>query len=67
MRPHQERVVADKSELDENHSRLGAFMRTSTFASLPTDEQLRLSRQFIIMDEYSGILAERIEAFPAEQ
>ena len=63
MEPHQQRVVDEKAELDEKHAKLGEFLIGSIYASLPTDEQERLGRQWSIMNEYSGVLAERIAAF----
>jgi hypothetical protein len=66
MQPHQQRVVDEKSELDEKRGKLGDFIKTSPiFAGLPEDEKERLVRQESCMTEYSGILGERIAAFPA--
>ena len=64
MEAYQERVVAEKRELDEKLAKLSAFGRTDLFASLPEGEQGRLNRQHAVMEEYSRILGERIEAFP---
>lgn len=66
MAPHQERVVIEKQELDEKIEKLAAFRGGHLFASLPADEQERLVRQHSCMVEYSGILGERIAAFPVE-
>lgn len=63
LQPHQQRVVDEKRELDEKLSKLTAFGTTPTFAALPAEEQGRLNRQHAIMEEYSRILGERIEAF----
>lgn len=63
MEAHQERVVAEKAELDEKHTKLVDFFQSDTFKSLPVDEQARLSRQSKVMGEYSNILSERIAAF----
>jgi hypothetical protein len=65
MQPHQQRVVDEKTELDEKLKKLDAFGRTELFASLPADEQGRLNRQHSVMEKYSAILGERIAAFPA--
>jgi len=61
--PHQQRVVAEKAELDEKTCKLDSFQQTAMFASLFEAEQLRLFRQSLVMRAYSGILKERIQAF----
>ena len=61
--PHQQRVVDEKSELDEKLSKLDAFLRTDTFKRLRNEEQILLGRQATAMRIYSGILGERIKLF----
>jgi len=63
MKPHQERVVTEKKELDEKLTKLTAFYDTPTFDGLDLAEKHRLHRQGQIMSEYSEILGERIAAF----
>jgi uncharacterized protein YukE len=63
MKPHQERVVAEKKELDEKLDRLTAFFKGDTFESLSEDEKNRMSRQHRAMTEYSTVLGERIANF----
>jgi hypothetical protein len=63
MQPHQERVVAEKAELDEKVSKLDAFIHGPVYSSLPEPERLRMMRQFCHMKDYSNVLAERIGAF----
>lgn len=63
MQPHQQRVVEEKSELDERRTKLGEFKNTDLFASLPWQEQERLNTQAHIMTMYSAILGERITHF----
>ncbi len=63
MQPHQERVVTEKSELDEKREKLTAFIGGEIFQSLDNAEQARLARQAEIMTQYSGVLGERIAAF----
>lgn len=63
MQPHQERVVAEKSELDVRIGKLSSFLGTTLYQSLPADEQDRLSRQFSLMRGYSDVLGERIDNF----
>jgi len=66
MQPHQERVIAEKKELDGKLEKLHAFcfgLDTKIFGSLSPEERDRLERQYDAMKVYSGILAERIKAF----
>lgn len=63
LMPHQQRVVTEKTELDEKIDKLVAFFETQTFKNLPLDEQSRLARQCEHMGKYSEVLAERIAAF----
>jgi hypothetical protein len=63
MQPHQERVVAEKRELDEKLVKLGAFLEGSFFPTLSADEQGRLTEQASVMKRYSEILGDRIAAF----
>jgi hypothetical protein len=67
MQPYQERVVAEKKELNEKIDKLKAFIVESPiFKTLSADEQRRLNRQYDVMVEYSSILGARIEAFDAK-
>lgn len=63
LQPHQQRVVAEKAELDEKLNKLLAFHGTETFNALPEEEQDRLIRQSVVMTDYSAVLGERIAAF----
>ncbi len=63
MQPHQQRVVNERKELTDRREKLGLFIAGNIFASLPTDEQSRLRRQFDIMVKYEGVLQERIDHF----
>ena len=63
MQPYQERVVAEKKELDERLAKLKTFLMGAIFQGLTTDEKLRLSKQAKLMKEYSDMLGERIAAF----
>ena len=64
MQPHQQRVVDEKSELDEKIGKLEKFFDGPVFGALEGVEQRRLSAQFGYMKAYSCVLAERISAFP---
>jgi len=64
MLPHQQRVVDEKTELDEKLQKLNVFILTSPlFAQLQDEEKERLQRQFSIMRDYTSVLGERIAAF----
>ena len=64
MQPHQQRVVDEKTELDDKLTKLMSFIEGNTvYAGLPEDEQKRLKEQAIFMRGYSDVLAERIAAF----
>lgn len=59
------RVRAEKAELDEKLAKLKAFFGTAIFAGLDEAEQQRMRAQDEAMCDYSNVLKERIDAFPA--
>lgn len=61
--PHQQRVLAERAELDERLTKLQAFFSNPIFSGLPADEQDRLQKQAVAMQAYSEVLGERIAAF----
>lgn len=63
MAPYQERVIAEKAELDEKLQKLVAFSETEIFNGLPEDERERLHQQAEYMQLYSDVLGKRIAAF----
>lgn len=64
MSPHQERVVAEKAELDTRATALSNFIGNSpVFPTLDAAEQERLREQNDVMWRYSEILGARIAAF----
>ena len=65
MEAYQERVVAEKKELDEKLTKLKAFVfgGNPIFGKLPPEEWDRLESQFDAMSRYSAILGARIKAF----
>ena len=65
MKPHQERVVIEKEELDSKLQKLRIFIGGETYRTLENAEQSRLNRQLEAMTLYSQILGERITAFAA--
>jgi hypothetical protein len=64
MEEYQQRVVDEKTALDDKISRLKPFIATEKFFALPVFEQERMNRQLHHMEKYSDVLGERIEAFP---
>ena len=65
LQPHQQRVVDEKTELDEKLNKLRAFCSQNggIFDSLPTEEKQRLTEQEGHMAAYSDVLRRRIDAF----
>jgi len=63
MEADQERVVAEKKDLEEKRLKLYAFMQSERFSALPGEGQARLHLQDILMRAYAAVLGERIEAF----
>lgn len=62
--PYQERVVAERKELDAKLDKLKEFiMYSPIYKTLPTEEKYWLNKQYDAMAEYSQILWERIAAF----
>lgn len=60
MEPYQERVVAEKAQLDQSIEKLEAFLSKATLS----EEQMELlSRQYAAMQAYSAVLGERIATF----
>jgi hypothetical protein len=66
MAPHQQRVIDEKTELDDKREKLLAFFNTDLFRGLDQAEKDRLRTQHGVMGVYSEILHQRIAAFPAE-
>jgi hypothetical protein len=65
MRPHEQRVVDEKTELDEKIGKLCDFIGSSKiYKGLPEDERSRLTVQLHYMQGYSHILHERVKSFP---
>ena len=63
MKDYQQRVVNEKTELDERTDKLEAFIFGERFKSVPTDEQERMIKQLAVMFSYREILRQRIAAF----
>jgi hypothetical protein len=64
MKPHELRVITEKSELDVKKLALAQFIcNNPTYRTLRPEERSRLNRQLEAMALYSNILGERIAAF----
>lgn len=64
MQDFQQRVIDERQSLVEKIEKLSPFMEGDIFRNLPADEQERLQRQLGIMNQYAGVLGERIQEFP---
>jgi len=67
MAEYQERVLNEKDELDTKIHKLRLFFSSDIFRELSFDEQSRLSIQLGLMQQYSNILQERINAWPKSE
>lgn len=63
MAPHQERVVAEKAELDGKLVKLADFIKGPQPAIISDAAWGLLIQQHSVMSMYSNILAERIALF----
>lgn len=67
MQPHEERVIAEKAELDGRITNLKAFFDTEIFATMNHYDAGMMLRQHSLMVQLSAVLGERIKRFPADQ
>ena len=64
MKPYQERLIAEKQELEERLSKLMAFLENKEQnISVPAEDFALLQRQSGIMEQYLQVLNERIARF----
>ena len=63
MEQYQKRVVAEKVELDNKISALDSFTKGPHWHTVSDEEKIRLRRQFGHMEQYSAVLADRINNF----
>lgn len=61
--PHEQRVMDEKVELDTKLEALHNFAASDVFPKLSLAEQARLLKQLHVMEDYSSVLNDRIEAF----
>lgn len=66
IRPHQQRVIDEKTELDKKAADLSIFINVNPiFNSIDPEEQELLKLQNDVMWQYSRILGTRIAKFTA--
>lgn len=63
MQDWQQRVVAEKAELDEKLDKLAVYSRGQFFLTLPPAEQERMNTQKYLMCALSSVLGARISNF----
>ena len=69
MKPHQERVIQEHTELEGRTNKLRDFILfgvTKYNIYVPDDEIRRLGMQLNAMELYLAILEDRIKNFPVE-
>jgi hypothetical protein len=66
LKPFQQRVVAEKAELDQRLNSLTEMIRSDLFCKLPGEDRSLLLAQANLMGQLSGILSFRIDRFRAE-
>lgn len=65
MQSHQQRVFAERADLNNKIERLEAFIGTVTYHTASHDEQFLLRMQLLTMREYADVLGRRIALFGA--
>ena len=63
MKPHEQRVIDEKTELDGRIQKLVDFFQTDLFAGLGSYDQALMQMQANAMLTYAGILTLRISQF----
>jgi hypothetical protein len=63
LQPYQQRVVEEKSELEERLAALHRFIDGDVYSKLDEAERGRLRQQRYFMNGYAQVLRERIDAF----
>lgn len=69
MKPHQQRVIQERDELEVRTNKLREFILYGTAKynlDVPDDEMRRLGMQLNAMELYLAILEDRIKNFPIE-
>ena len=63
IKPYQQRVIDEKTELDIKLEKLNSFFHTKLFKESYQIDKFLLKAQSRVMTEYSDILQERIDNF----
>lgn len=63
MEPYQQRVIDEHNELSDRIGLLEKFLITDACEKLSAEEKGLLHRQRHVMQQYRGVLVERIEMF----
>jgi hypothetical protein len=63
LKPHQQRVVAEKGEVEERLIALVQFLDGDLYRGLDEAEKNRLRQQRYFMSGYCQVLRDRIDAF----
>lgn len=63
LKPHELRMVQEKSDLDEKITKLVNFLPTELFINLDKLDRQLLTAQLAMMESYSKILGQRIDRF----
>lgn len=64
LQPHEERVIAERAELEIKRQKLAAFIQgAGAFEDLDAEDQKLLRRQEAVMLEYTDVLNDRISRF----
>lgn len=67
MEAYQKRVVEEKQRVDSDLAKLLRFLEGEGVVNVAPGELGRMQRQASIMKQYSGVLGERIAAFPKDE
>jgi hypothetical protein len=65
MKPFIQRIVDEKTELDERARKLGDFVKSEKFHSLNSEMQSLMVEQYDVMKGYSVFLGKRLELLSA--
>jgi hypothetical protein len=65
MKPHEERVLAERCELSDRLNKLIAFIESEAFNAIDRYDRGLLRLQRLRMSDYLSVLDERIERFNA--
>jgi hypothetical protein len=63
MSDYQDRVIAEKRELDAKHSKLAIFIGGDIYPTLDETDRDLLVEQMDLMKQYSDVLGQRIVRF----